>query len=200
MFDAAIRPVIDPVLKPLASAMARAGISANLITLAALVPAAAACYFISAEAYAAALAMIVLNRLLDGLDGMVARMNGPSALGGYLDILADFAFYVAVPVGFGLAAPENLQPAMLLVAAFTLTGISFLAYAATAANAQITDGAHGPKAFLYSTGLMEGGETILFFAVFCLAPGYFAALAYIFSALCIVTVLQRSWLAATTLQ
>jgi len=200
MFDAAIRPVIDPVLKPLASALSRAGISANLITLAALLPAAAACYFISAEAYIAALAMIIVNRLMDGLDGMVARMNGPSALGGYLDILADFAFYVAVPVGFGLASPENLLPAMLLIAAFTLTGISFLAYAAAAANTQITNGAHGPKAFLYSTGIMEGGETILFFTAFCLAPGTFAVLAYIFAVLCIVTVLQRSWLAVKTLQ
>lgn len=200
MFDARLRPVVDPALKPLARALAAGHISANAITLAALIPAAAACYFTAQQEYVIVLAMIALNRLLDGLDGMVARINGPSALGGYLDILADFAFYVAVPIGFGLADPGNLQPAMLLLGAFTLTGISFLAYAAAAANADVADTGHGPKAFLYSTGIMEGAETIAFFVAFCLLPTQFGLLASVFAALCIVTVLQRSWLAYRTLR
>lgn len=70
------------------------------------------------------LVLILLNRLFDGLDGAVARAAGPTDLGGYLDIVADFAFYVSVPVGSGFAAAENLPYAMVLVATFVLTGVS----------------------------------------------------------------------------
>ncbi len=61
----------------------------------------------------------------------------------------------------------------MLVASFTLTAVSFLGFAAIAARNGEDDGAHGPKAFIYSTGLMEGGETIAFFMLFCLFPDYF---------------------------
>jgi hypothetical protein len=66
-----------------------------------------------------------------------------------------------------------------------------LAFAAIAARQGQDDGAHGRKAIIYSTGLMEGTETIAFFIVMCLLPGWFAQLAYAFSALCLITVAQR---------
>jgi hypothetical protein len=44
--------------------------------------------------------------------------------------------------------------------------------------------------------LREGAETIAFFALFCLFPGFFPTLAIVFAALCLVTVLQRFILAA----
>jgi hypothetical protein len=91
---------------------------------------------------------------------------------------------------------DNQMPALLLIASFTLTAVSFLAFAAIAARQTSDDGAHGPKAFIYSTGLMEGGETIAFFVLFCLFPGFFPTLAILFAALCLMTVAQRFILAA----
>ena len=67
-------------------------------------------------------------------------------------------------------------------------------------NAGINESEHGPKGFLYTTGLMEGGETIFFFVIMCVVPDWFTPLAYIFAALCLVTVFQRSWLAWRTFQ
>jgi phosphatidylglycerophosphate synthase len=81
---------------------------------------------------------------------------------------------------------------LLLVASFTLTAVSFLATAAIAAG---RDMGHAPKAFTYTSGLMEGGETIVFFLVMCLFPGSFPWLAMLFAALCLVTVLQRAAMA-----
>ncbi len=197
MFDARLRPVIDPLIQPLAASLARSGVSANMLTLAALLPAAAGVSAILQGYYWVAGVCIILNRLLDGLDGLVARINGPTALGGYLDIVADFIFYVSIPVGFGLANPAHLEPALLLVAAFTITGISFLAFASVAADRDISgsapDSEFGAKSFLYTTGIMEGGETIAFFIAFCLFPAWFGILAMIFAGLCVLTVLQRSW-------
>jgi phosphatidylglycerophosphate synthase len=138
------------------------------------------------------LALILLNRFMDGLDGAIARASAPSQWGGYLDNLADYAFYVAIPLGFAGADPDNVWPALFLVSSFTLTAVSFLALAAILAGRDI---GHGKKAFTYSTGLMEGGETIAFFVIMCILPGQFPLLASVFAILCLATVGQRLWLA-----
>jgi phosphatidylglycerophosphate synthase len=198
MFDAALRSLVDPPLNRVAATLARSGASANILTIIGALIGLAAATAISQQQFAAGLILILINRILDGLDGAVARLNGPTEFGGYLDTLADFLFYVSVPVGFGFANAESLLPALLLIASFTLTAVSFLGFAAIAARRGNDHGAHGPKAFIYSTGLMEGGETIAFFILFCLFPDYFPVLALVFAALCIMTVAQRVALAAKT--
>lgn len=195
MFDARLRPFIDPPLAAAARILVKWGVTANMLTLLGAAAGIAAAIMISHQLFLPALLLIILNRLLDGLDGPVARIRGASEFGGYLDILCDFLFYVSVPVAFGLADAANLLPALLLVAAFTLTAVSFLAFAAIAARMGEGDNRHGKKAFVYSTGIMEGGETILFFIIMCLLPGHFAVLAQIFAALCLLTVLQRIMMA-----
>jgi phosphatidylglycerophosphate synthase len=195
MFDAKLRPLIDPPLNAAGRWLARSGLSANAVTLAGVPVALAAGAAIAQQQFGWALAFIALNRLLDGLDGAVARARGSSDFGGYLDSIADFAFYVAVPLGFALAAPVNALPAAVLLAAFTLTGVSFLAFAAIAAKRGLETAAHGRKSFFYSTGLAEGAETIAVFALMCLLPAYFGTIACAYAALCLLTVIQRSWLA-----
>jgi phosphatidylglycerophosphate synthase len=192
MFDTRLRKLIDPALNAVGAKVAASGISASAITLLGAALVLPLIYALSQQAWLAALALLIANRLLDGFDGAVARARGPSLWGGYLDSLCDFAFYVAVPLGFALADDANLLPALLLVASFTLTAVSFLALAAILAGRDL---GHGDKAFTYSTGLMEGGETIAFFIAMCLLPAHFPLLAMIFAALCIGTVGQRLWLA-----
>ena len=195
MFDAKLRPLIDPPLNRLGSALARRGVTANAITFLGLALGLAGAAAISGGYFSAGLGHILANRLLDGLDGAVARANGPTVLGGYFDIVADFAFYVSVPLGFGLVNPANTQAALVLVASFVLTGVSFLAYAVIAAERGARTDAHGRKSFFYSTGLAEGGETIAVFIAFALFPAWFVPLAYAYAALCVLTVFQRSALA-----
>ena len=195
MFDAKLRPLIDPPLNRLGSALARRAVTANAITFLGLALGLAGAAAISGGYFGAGLGLILANRLLDGLDGAVARANGPTALGGYFDIVADFAFYVSVPLGFGLVDPANTQAALVLVASFVLTGVSFLAYAVIAAERGARTDAHGRKSFFYSTGLAEGGETIAVFIAFALFPAWFVPLAYAYAALCVLTVFQRSALA-----
>ena len=198
MFDAALRRLIDPSLNRGAHWLEKSGLSANALTIIGAFIGVGAAFAISQQHFAAGLALILANRALDGFDGAVARINGPTEFGGYLDTLADFLFYVSVPVAFGIAMPTNLLPALLLVASFTITAVSFLGFAAIAARRGQDDGSLGPKAFYYSTGLMEGGETIAFFILFCLLPNYFTELALLFAGLCVLTVVQRVALAAKT--
>ena len=197
MFDAKLRPLIDPPLNAIGVRLAKAGVSALTVTFVGLVLGLGAAVAAAFGEYGLALLLIGANRLADGLDGAVARARGPTDLGGYFDIVADFAFYVSVPVGFGLSAEANLVPALVLVATFVLTGISFLAFAIVAQKRGAETQAHGKKSFFYSTGLAEGGETIVAFLAMCLVPAAFPLIAYVFAGLCVATVVQRSALAVT---
>jgi phosphatidylglycerophosphate synthase len=196
MFDARLRPLIDPALNRMGAALARRGVSANQVSAAGAACGALAGLAIGLGHPLAGLALILASRLLDGLDGAVARHRGTTDLGGYLDIVCDYVFYLAIPLGFGFAAPANLPFALVLTASFTLTAVSFLAYATLAAKRGLETQAHGPKSFFYSTGLAEGGETLLAFVLMCLWPAGFPVIASVFAALCILTVIQRSLIAS----
>ncbi len=192
MLDARLRPLIDPPLNAVGRALARVGVTANIVTLSGIALAIAAGVVLAQGHYGWGLALTIANRLLDGLDGAVARATRLSDFGGYLDIVGDFLFYLAVPLGFGLADPAHLKPALALLFCFGLTGISFLAFATLAAKRGLETTAHGKKSFFYNTGLAEGTETIAVFIAICLWPQHFTALAYGFAALCLITVAQRT--------
>lgn len=198
MFDARLRPLIDPPLNAMGRALVRLGVTANQATVAGALLGAAAGAAISQGWYAAGLGLILASRLLDGLDGAIARASRPTDFGGYLDILADYVFYIAVPVGFGLADRANLPAALILVGAFNLTAVSFLGFASIAARRGLETSAHGLKAFFYSTGLAEGAETIFAFVLACLWPAGFPVIALAFAGLCGLTVIQRTVIAVET--
>ena len=192
MFDIWLRRRIDPVLDRIGVGLAKRGVPANAITLIGAVVGVGAAVLIAHEQWVAGLALVAVNRVFDGLDGAIARHDKQTAWGGYLDSLADYIFYIAVPLGFAWANSANVWPALLLVSSFTLTAVSFLALAAILAG---RDMGHAQKSFTYTTGLMEGGETIAAFILFCLFPSQFPLLAIVFAGLCLATVGQRLWLA-----
>jgi phosphatidylglycerophosphate synthase len=196
MFDSRLRPLIDPPLNWAGRQLAGLGVTANNITIAGMVIGIAAAGAIAVENFLLGLALIGVNRLFDGLDGAIARATKQTDFGGYLDIVADFVFYVSIPVGFGLANPSNSVWAMILIASFTVTCASFLAFATLAAKRGIETSEHGKKSFFYNTGLAEGTETIICFVLMALLPAYFSIIAFIFSIMCLITIFQRSYLAA----
>jgi phosphatidylglycerophosphate synthase len=193
MLDAALRPLIGPPLDAAGRALARRGVSATTVTLVGLGVSLATVAALAAGRFGAALALLALSRLLDGLDGAVARASAPTDAGGYLDSVCDYVFYAGVPLGFALAAPAaNALPAAALLASFLLTCSSFLAWAALAARRGLETTARGRKSFFYSGGLVEGTETIAAFVAMCLLPERFPALAWAFAAACVATALLRS--------
>lgn len=191
MLDARLRPLIDPPLDRLGALLARARIPASAVTVAGFALGLLGAAALAAGAYGAALALILANRLLDGLDGAVARHAGPTDLGGYLDITLDFLFYNAVVFGFALGRPEDALPAAFLIFSFVGTGTSFLAFAVLAAKRGLSTEIRGRKSLYYLGGLTEGTETIALFAAFCLWPDAFPWLAWGFGALCWLTTAAR---------
>jgi hypothetical protein len=71
-------------------------------------------------------------------------------------------------------------------------------FAALAAKRGQETRVHGAKSFFYSTGLAEGAETIAVFVAMCLWPAAFPQIALGYTALCLLTVIQRSALAHRT--
>ncbi|HZP99673.1 MAG TPA: CDP-alcohol phosphatidyltransferase family protein [Reyranella sp.] len=192
MFDPLLRRLIDPPLEPPGRWLARAGFSANQVSAIGLAIGLLAVPLLAYEQYAAALVVILINRLFDGLDGVVARQGSATAFGGYVDIVCDMVFYAAVPVGFALARPQNALWASVLLASFICTSSSFLGRAIVAAQRGEADpGERGAKSFFHSAGLMEGTETIAAFILFCLLPDRFALLAGIVAVLCFWTAAAR---------
>lgn len=196
MLDGFMRKLIDPPLDTAGTRLARFGITANSITLFGLVLGVFAAGAIALGAPLWGLVLIALSRLADGLDGAVARATGTTDLGGYLDIVADFAFYGLVPLGFALWLPaQNAVPAAFLLVTFYVNGASFLGYAVLAERHGLSTRARGVKSLYFTDGLIEGTETIALFVLVCLWPGLFPGLALLFGVLCLVTAAGRLYLA-----
>lgn len=192
MLDRYVRPLIDPMLGHMGRRIAAAGVSANNVTLLGLGLGAAAGLCIVLGQPLAALALILASRLLDGLDGAVARATRASDLGGYLDIVADFAFYALVPLAFVVTDPlANGLAGAALLATFYLNGAAFLGHAILAEKHRLTTRVNGQKSWYHIGGLLEGTETIAFFVLLCLMPDQFAPLAWGFAALCLASALGR---------
>ncbi|QPZ89590.1 CDP-alcohol phosphatidyltransferase family protein [Thioclava electrotropha] len=194
MIDAALLPLQRAMMQPPAEALAARGIRADQVTVAGFALGLLAIPALAFHAYWLALALILINRIADGLDGAIARIKGPTDRGAFLDIALDFLFYALIPVGFALADPaRNALAATVLIAAFVGTGSSFLAFASIAAKRGMSTEAYPTKGIYYLGGLTEGAETILFFSAICLFPQAFPILSGLFAAACFVTTVTR-WL------
>jgi phosphatidylglycerophosphate synthase len=192
MLDPLLRRWIDPSLNRAGAWLARRDMSANAFSLAGLAVGLTVIPLLAWERYDMALLVILLNRLIDGLDGAIARHKGTTPFGGYLDIMCDMGFYAAVPIGFALALPGNALWAAVLLASFVCTASSFLGRAILAARrGEPDDGARGLKSFFHAAGIVEGTETILAFVLFCLFPAGFPWLAGVFAGLCFWTAAAR---------
>jgi phosphatidylglycerophosphate synthase len=192
MLDRPAQALLKPVLLAMGRVLVRAGVGANTLTVTGFLLGLGAALAIALQAYLWGLGLLLASRLLDGLDGTVARLTQPSDAGGFLDITLDFLFYAAIPLGFALADPAaNALPAAVLLASFIGTGSSFLAFAALAEKRRLPSLAFPGKSFYFLGGLTEATETLTAFVAMCLWPMWFAQIAYGLSVLCAITIVLR---------
>ncbi len=96
MLDRHLHPRIKPLLHQCVRVLDKPGITPDGLTLVGFAIGVLALPFLALGWYLAALVVILLNRLLDGLDGALARRRGLTDAGGFLDISLDFLFYALV--------------------------------------------------------------------------------------------------------
>lgn len=198
VFDAAARRLVAPACNAAAARVAAAGVSPLAVTGAGWLAGVAACLAAAAGRWWIALGFWLINRLLDGLDGPVARLRGATELGGFLDIVADFSIYAGFVVAVAVARPEARLACVALLCAYYLSGTAFLALSSLLERRGSSIG--DARSLHFVGGLAEGTETIVVYVLFCVLPHGAAPIAWVFTAAVAVTAVQRVALAVRVLR
>lgn len=197
MIDRQLRARLAPALEPVARRAVERGISAGAVTAAGLVVGVGACVAAALELWPLALALWLVNRAIDGLDGPVARLEGPTDLGGLYDFLADFVVYGGFVVAVAIAEPGARVACAALLAAYLLNNVALLSFSSLIEKRGIEMG--DDRSLRFTGGLTEGFETIVAYGLICLLPDAAEVIVWVFTALVLVTVGQRIALARRTL-
>ena len=191
MFDAFFVRRLKSPLAVAAKPLDAAGVNATQVTLIGAVIGLAAAILIAADALLLGGLLFLMNRLFDGLDGALARQQGPTEQGAFLDITLDFLIYSAIPFAFAVRDPDVALAAAFLLFSFVGTGSTFLAFSIFATRHELENESLKDKSIYYLQGLTEGFETTLVLTLMCLFPQWFEWLAWGFGALCFMTTGSR---------
>lgn len=177
-----------------AGALHRAGITANQVTVVAAVLGVTAAALVAVQLTWFGIALWLVSRLLDGYDGILARLASSSSLyGAYLDITLDMLAYTAMAIAFAIAMPADVLLWMLVLLGYVLAITTTLALSSLAekVNRQLGD----DRSLRFTRALAEGGETTIVYVVIALAPSVSRYALVVWIALLAITVVQRTALA-----
>jgi phosphatidylglycerophosphate synthase len=189
MFDHRVRQVLAPPLERAGAQLARLGVRPLVLTFTGWVVGIGACVAAATRLWPLALALWLGNRLLDGLDGPIARAVGATDCGGFLDIVADFSIYGGFVVGVAIGVPAARLACLALLLAYYVSGTAFLALSSLLERRRAQYG--DERSLRFVGGLAEGTETVVVYVLFCVLPGHAALIAWIFTAAVAVTAVQR---------
>lgn len=194
MIDNALRQVKDVMYAPVARHAGKS-ISPITITLIAGGVGILAAFAGLAGSYGLGLALWLINRALDGLDGAVARAAGKqSDMGGYADMLVDFAMYTIIPIGLAMRAPsiDLLAALAFLLGTFYVNAGAFLYLSAILERRNLGAKQRGELTSVrMPKGLIEGVEAVVFYSLFFLFPQALGLLFLILGSLVIFTTVQH---------
>jgi phosphatidylglycerophosphate synthase len=203
MVDGVLRPAKDRLLAPLTRG-AFADVPPLALSLAALTAAIGAAVAAWHHLAVLAVALWLLSRVADGLDGAVARQQGTASdRGGLVDIVADTVGYAVIPLGIAAAIDTRAAwiTVAVLLATFYVNAVSWTYMAALLEKRARGAAAHdGSTSTIMPRGIVEGAETIVFFTLaLAWSDGAVAVLA-VMAAAVIATVVERLWWARTVLR
>jgi phosphatidylglycerophosphate synthase len=192
--DTRIRQLSGPTLDRAGATLARTGVRAGTLTAVGWLVGVGACVAAAQRWWWPALALWLANRLLDGLDGPVARAVGPTDRGGFVDLVADFTIYGGFVVGVAIGVPGARVACLALLLAYYVSGTAFLVQSSLLEKRR----AHGGdresgdgRSVRFVGGLAEGAETILVYVLLCLFPAEATGIAWAFTVAVAITAVQR---------
>lgn len=179
--------------------MQRAGVSPNAVTVAGFALSVAGAYPIATGRYRVGLTFWLAGRILDGYDGLLARMSGKASLfGGFLDIALDMLAYSLIACAFAWAMPQDRALWMLVLVGYIVAITTTLALSSLLERADRQLG--GNRSIQFTPGLAEGGETTILYSLIALWPGFSRPLLFAWLALLALTALSRFRLAQRLLR
>ncbi len=202
MIDRTLRPGTEAVLAPLARAVP-GWLHPGAVTALALIPGVGAAVAAATGRPALATVLWLANRLLDGLDGTLARQTGrASDRGGYADMLLDVVVYAAIPLGIaaGQADEAAWTAAAVLLATLYLNGIAWAYLAALLERRGAGAAARGERTSVtMPPGVVEGAETVVLYTLALAVPEWSVAVMWVMSAGVAAGVVQRAVMATRAL-
>ena len=195
MLDTRARTLLEAPLERLSGLLDRPHVTPDRLTLLGLVLGVGSAVAAGRSLWWLALALWLVSRLLDGLDGALARRrrraNGgqDGGAGGFLDITADFLVYGSFVVGVALGSGGSLTPFLLVLLAYYVNGAAFLAFSSIAERrgVPIADG----RSLSFIGGLAEGTETVFVHSLWCVIPEYAAQIAWVWAGVVALSAFQR---------
>ena len=191
MFDTPLRRLKDRAGTPLAKHMG--SVAPLSLSVLALIVGLLASYAAYENLYFPALGLWILNRALDGLDGLIARLHsGQTDFGGYVDILTDFIVYALLPIGLVAGSPSDGRYLALafMLASFYVNSASWM-YLAAILEKRAVRGLDSQTSIIMPSGLIGGFETFVAYGLFLLIPAQIIWLFSIFGVLVFLTAGQR---------
>jgi phosphatidylglycerophosphate synthase len=183
MLNDLLRKLASPSLARTAQPLARRGVGADALTFVGFLLGVGAIPAIARHAYLVGLALLLLNRLFDALDGAVARQTRVTGPGAFLDMTLDLIVFAGIPFAFALADPSHALAAAFFLFAIAVSGATGVLIAELTARR----GTGTAVALGYLGRLMEDTELTVALAVACVAPGWFSVIGYVVGALCFIT-------------
>lgn len=190
MLDPVARRLTAPVLDVAARRIATTGVHPTAITALGWLAGLGGCVAIVNGAWTVAAGLWLLNRVLDGLDGAVARQVGPTDLGGFLDIVADFSIYAAIVLAVAIEVPEARLACTALLVAYYVSGTAFLAMSSILERRR-AENHLDPRSLRFVGGVAEGTETVIAYVVLMLLPQHAELIVWLFLVAVAITALQR---------
>jgi phosphatidylglycerophosphate synthase len=164
--------------------LANAKISATSVSMFGFIIGMLSVNFLAMSMYFEALICIIINRFCDILDGAVARAEGITSFGRFIDTTLDFIFYGGVIFGFSLAEDGNAPAACFLLFAFMSSSVAMLTYGII--DKKSSNSSQSP---FYLGGLAQGFETVTSFTILCIMPFAFKPIAILLGCWCLMKTL-----------
>ena len=202
MIDAPLRRVLAAPLDRIAGAIDRDPVTPDRLTGAGLVVGLASAGSAAAQLWVLALVLWLFSRLLDGLDGALARRRAgtesttsadSAGAGGFLDITADVVVYGTTVVGVGIgvtsAGHAGWLPFVAVLTGYYVNGAAFLAFSSIAERTghRIDDG----RSLSFFGKIAEGTETIVVHSLWLILPVHAATIAWVWAVVVAISAIQR---------
>lgn len=204
MLDRSLRAVLARPLEATAGALDRPWITPDRLTVLGLLLGVASAVAAALQLWGIALALWLISRVADGLDGTLARrrrrhalergeQTEPSHAGGFLDITADFVVYGATVVGVAFGATAQFDapwwPFLVVLLVYYVNGTAFLAFSSIAERTGRTldDG----RSLSFLGRIAEGTETIVVHALWLILPFWAWQIALVWALFVAVSAVQR---------
>jgi archaetidylinositol phosphate synthase len=184
MLDTRARRFVQPLLDGVARGCARAGISANALTVAGMLVGVAAAALIALGHPVAGFLVLWLSGLIDAADGTLARLTSSTPMGAILDITFDRVVELSVITAIAWRFPDARLELVVLAGVIAIAMSLFLSIGAAVQNRTV-------KSFHYAPGLGERTEAFICLSLMIVDSERLVLWTWVFVGVIVFTMAQR---------